>query len=178
MPGLHSKMSIAPDLSDCWTRDYIVSRLNISRLDIMLTTDKFSGMLSFITYELLKNPHAYAKVRDEVDAILQGKTIRPEDLSKFPYIVAVMREGLRLYPPAPMIGLTPFEDTVLGGEYFIAKGNITAVPVAWMMRDPVVWGEDVRCFLLPLIRVTDALSYRLKCSSQRGCSTANSRPCL
>lgn len=107
-------------------------------------------MLSFITYELLKNPHAYAKVREEVDAVLKGEPIRPEHLNKLPYIVAVMREGLRLYPPATMIGLTPFEDTTLGGEYLIPKGTITVVPSAWLQRDPLVWGDDVRILVINL----------------------------
>lgn len=101
-----------------------------------------SGMLSFIIYELLKTPHAYAKVREEVDTVLQGKPIRPEHLGKLPYIVAVMREGLRLHPPAPMIGLTPFKDEVLGGKYFIPKGTTMGLQVAWMHRDPLVWGSD------------------------------------
>jgi hypothetical protein len=100
-------------------------------------------MLSFITYELLKNPHAYAKVREEVDTVLQGKLIQPEHLSKLPYIVAVMREALRLHPPALILGKTPFEDTTLGGEYFIPKGTIVSITNAWLHRDPEIWGDDV-----------------------------------
>ena len=101
-------------------------------------------MLSFITYELLKNPHAYAKVREEVDTVLQGRPIQPEHLSKLPYIVAVMREALRLHPPAGMMGLTPFEDTTLGGKYLVPKGTIVSITVAWLHRDPEIWGDDVR----------------------------------
>ena len=101
-------------------------------------------MLSFITYELLKNPHAYAKVREEVDTVLQGRPIQPEHLSKLPYIVAVMREALRLHPPAVMMGLTPFEDTTLGGKYLVPKGTIVSITVAWLHRDPEIWGDDVR----------------------------------
>lgn len=100
-------------------------------------------MLSFITYELLKNPHAYAKVREEVDTVLQGKKIEPGHLSKLPYIVAVMREGLRMWGPVTIIGLKPFEDTTLGGEYFIPKGTVIYMANAWLHRDPAVWGDDV-----------------------------------
>jgi cytochrome P450 / NADPH-cytochrome P450 reductase len=103
-------------------------------------------LLSFITYELLKNPHAYAKVREEVDTVLQGNKIEPRHLSKLPYIVAVMREGLRLWGPVTMIGLTPFEDTTLGGEYFIPKGTVISMATALLHRDPAVWGDDVSRF--------------------------------
>jgi len=103
-------------------------------------------MLSFIAYELLKSPHSYAKVREEVDTVLQGKPIQPEHLGKLPYIVAVMREGLRLHPPAGIIAVTPFEDEVIGGQYFVKKGNTTGLQIAFLHRDPLVWGEDAEEF--------------------------------
>ncbi|PVG00114.1 bifunctional P-450/NADPH-P450 reductase [Serendipita vermifera] len=101
-----------------------------------------SGMLSFIMYELLKHPHAYAKVQEEVDRILGNEPIRLEQVSKLPYIVAVMREGLRLYPPAVMFGVTSEQDNVLDGEYFVPKGTIMLAMGANIHRDPLVWGED------------------------------------
>lgn len=103
-------------------------------------------MLSFIIYELLKSPHAYNKVKEEVDTVLQGKPIQPEHLGKLPYIVAVMREGLRLHPPAPAIGLTAFEDDALAGKYKVRKGEPVVLQVAFMHRDPLVWGESVEEF--------------------------------
>ncbi|KAG8809794.1 hypothetical protein FRC18_004386, partial [Serendipita sp. 400] len=105
-----------------------------------------SGMLTFITYELLKNPSAYARVREEVDTILQGKPIQPEHLSKFPYVVAVMREALRLYPPAAIIGVTPPEDAVVLGKHFVPKNTVMAVQTAQIHRDPQVYGEDAEQF--------------------------------
>ncbi|KIM26551.1 hypothetical protein M408DRAFT_56754, partial [Serendipita vermifera MAFF 305830] len=108
---------------------------------------KLSGMLSFIIYELLKSPRAYNKVKEEVDTVLQGKPIQPEHLGKFPYIVAVMREGLRLHPPAAIIGLTPFDDEIIGGKYKIRKGEPVALQIAFMHRDPLVWGDNVEEFV-------------------------------
>ena len=105
-------------------------------------------MLTFITYELLKSPASYAKVREEVDRVLQGKPIQPEHLSKLPYIVAVMREALRLHPPATAIAVTPYEDTVLCGEYLVPRGTFVVPQIAELQRDPAVWGEDVRPFAL------------------------------
>jgi cytochrome P450/NADPH-cytochrome P450 reductase len=77
-------------------------------------------MLTFILYELLKSPIAYTKLRQEVDSVLgtgeNSHRIRAEDVSKLPYLIAVMREALRLHPPAPIIGVTPFEDPVIDGK--------------------------------------------------------------
>jgi cytochrome P450 / NADPH-cytochrome P450 reductase len=104
----------------------------------------FRGMLSFIMYELLKHPHAYAKVREEVDRVLGNEPIRAEHISKMPYIVAVMREGLRLYPPAAAFAVGSDQDNVLAGEYFVPKDTVMLVMLPNLHRDPVVWGEDVR----------------------------------
>ena len=104
-------------------------------------------MLSFIMYQLLKSPHAYNKVKEEVDAVLQGKPIQPEHLGKLPYVVAVMREGLRLHPPAVAIGVTPFEDEKLGGKYKVRKGEPAVLQIAFLHRDPLVWGDDAEEFV-------------------------------
>ncbi|KIM26548.1 hypothetical protein M408DRAFT_25259, partial [Serendipita vermifera MAFF 305830] len=106
-----------------------------------------SGMLSFIIYELLKAPHAYNKVKEEVDTVLQGKSIQPEHLGKLPYIVAVMREGLRLHPPVAIIALTPFGDEIIGAKYKIRKGEVAALQIAFMHRDPLVWGDNAEEFV-------------------------------
>ncbi|KAG8832855.1 hypothetical protein FRC17_000510 [Serendipita sp. 399] len=105
-----------------------------------------SGMLSFITYELLKKPSAYARVREEVDTVLQGKPVQPEHLSKLPYIVAVMRESLRLHPPATIIGVTSPQDTVVLGKYFIQMNTVVTLQIAQIHRDPDVYGEDAEEF--------------------------------
>lgn len=101
-----------------------------------------SGMLSFIMYELLKHPHAYAKVREEVDRVLGNEPIKLEHTSKLPYRVAVMREGLRLYSPAAAFAVASEQDNVIAGEYFVSKGTIMLVMLPNIHRDPVVWGED------------------------------------
>jgi cytochrome P450/NADPH-cytochrome P450 reductase len=50
-----------------------------------------SGLLSFVFYNLLKNPAAYRKAQEEVDEVIGTSTIKVEHLSKLPYITAVRR---------------------------------------------------------------------------------------
>ncbi|KDQ16559.1 hypothetical protein BOTBODRAFT_173064 [Botryobasidium botryosum FD-172 SS1] len=106
-----------------------------------------SGLLSFSMYYLLKNPHAYAKVKAEVDSVLGKVPITQEQVSQLPYIVAVMRETLRLTPSATGFTLTPFEDEVIGTKggkrYQIKKGTAVIASLYDIHRDPAVWGEDV-----------------------------------
>ena len=44
-------------------------------------------MLSFAMYYILKNPHVYYRLQEEVDDVLGGEPIRKEHLSKLPYVV-------------------------------------------------------------------------------------------
>ncbi|KAF2866675.1 cytochrome P450 [Massariosphaeria phaeospora] len=101
-----------------------------------------SGMLSFVFYYLLKNPSAYDKAQQEVDDVIGNGPITADQLSKLPYINAVLREALRLSPTAPSIALQAKEDTVLGGKYAINKGELLVTVLAKIHRDPTVYGED------------------------------------
>ena len=56
---------------------------------------------------------------EEIDASLELPTY--EDLHQYPYVAAVMKEVLRLVPPAPNIGRMCNADITIGG-YRIPKG--------------------------------------------------------
>lgn len=102
-----------------------------------------SGTLTFICYYLLKNPECMRKLREEVDDVLGDQPVQLGDLSKLPYLVAVMRETLRLVPPATIRTMTPNEDTTLGdGAYAVKAGVSIAIHTAWAQKDPAVWGDD------------------------------------
>jgi cytochrome P450/NADPH-cytochrome P450 reductase len=106
-------------------------------------------MLSFLFYYLLKSPNAYKKAQEEVDTVIGKRKITVEDMSKLPYITAVMRETLRLKPTAPMIALHPHPTknqkdpvTLGGGKYVLNKDETIAVMLTKMHRDPKVYGPD------------------------------------
>lgn len=106
-------------------------------------------MLSFLFYFLLKTPHAYQKAQEEVDRVIGRRKITVEDMSKLPYITAVMRETLRLKPTAPFIALHAHPDknkedpvTLGGGKYFLHKNEPVILMLSKMQRDPKVYGAD------------------------------------
>ncbi|KAJ7187245.1 fatty acid hydroxylase [Mycena filopes] len=90
-----------------------------------------SGMLSFMVYFLLKNPEKMRKLRVEVDEVLGDRPAQYEDFAKLPYLIAVMRETLRLTPS----GASPRHDPNRGHH---ARWKIH--------RDPAVWGDDAEEF--------------------------------
>lgn len=60
-------------------------------------------------YFLCKHPEAQAKLLHEVDSV-KGE-INYEDLDKFPYAAAVLKEALRLHGPAPLFSRVAMKDT-------------------------------------------------------------------
>ncbi|KAI0354817.1 fatty acid hydroxylase [Trametes cingulata] len=105
-----------------------------------------SGMLTFTLYYLLKNPEALRKLREEIDAKVGDRLMTAQDVGKLPYLLAVMRESLRLGPTAPARTVAPLEDTTLCGKYFVGKGTSIIINAYNTHRDPKVWGEDAEKF--------------------------------
>ncbi|KAM0838270.1 hypothetical protein ACQ4PT_061098 [Festuca glaucescens] len=114
---------------------------------IFAGTETSSVTLEWAMAELIRNPRAMAKLRDEVARVSNGKpTIEEDDLSSMEYLKAVLKETLRLHPPAPL--LVPHESTtaaVVQGYEIPAK---TALFInAWAIgRDPAAWGDAAEEF--------------------------------
>ncbi|KAI9925634.1 hypothetical protein ASPWEDRAFT_114246 [Aspergillus wentii DTO 134E9] len=112
-----------------------------------------SGMLSFLFYYLLKTPHAYKKAQEEVDTVIGRRKITVDDMSKLPYITAVMRETLRLRPTAPAIAFHAHPEknkespvTLGNGKYVLNEDEPIVVLLGKMQRDPQVYGPDAEEF--------------------------------
>ncbi|KAG8773913.1 hypothetical protein FRC12_002252, partial [Ceratobasidium sp. 428] len=102
-----------------------------------------SGMLSFAMTHILSIPKVYAQVRQEVDSVLGKEPMKPEHLSKLPYITAVLRETLRVTPSIAQFTVGPYKDEIIGnGKYLIKKDATVNVLAAAIGKDPEVWGED------------------------------------
>ncbi|TFK87927.1 cytochrome P450 [Polyporus arcularius HHB13444] len=101
-----------------------------------------SGMLVFAVYYLLTSPETLRKLREEIDTKIGGRLFTTTDLNTLPYLIAVMRETLRLSPTAPARTVAPFEDVTIGGKYFVRKGQSIIVNTYDCQRDRKVWGDD------------------------------------
>ncbi|CAJ0554425.1 Ff.00g129380.m01.CDS01 [Fusarium sp. VM40] len=105
-----------------------------------------SGLLSFVFYYLLKNPHTLEKARDEIDEVMGESNLTVDDLPRMPYINMIIRETLRLMPTAPGFYLTPSKDEIVGGQYSIPANEPVFCFLHQIHRDPAVWGPDAEVF--------------------------------
>jgi cytochrome P450/NADPH-cytochrome P450 reductase len=108
-----------------------------------------SGLLSCTLYALLKHPDVLKKAYEEVDRVLGPDTgARPtyQQVTQLSYITQVLKEALRLWPPAPAYGIAPLEDETIGGQYRLKKNTFVTVLVLALHRDPSVWGPHPDVF--------------------------------
>ncbi|MGY3360623.1 cytochrome P450 [Bradyrhizobium sp. GM0.4] len=109
-----------------------------------------SGLLSCALYALLKHPDILKKAYDEVDRVLGPNVdVRPtyQQVTQLTYITQILKEALRLWPPAPAYGISPLNDEAIGGgKYKLRKGTFTTILVTALHRDPSVWGPNPDAF--------------------------------
>ncbi len=102
-----------------------------------------SGLLSFATYFLLKNSAVLEKARAEAERVINGDVPTYQEVLQLSYVRMVLNESLRLWPTAPAFGLYAKEDTIIGGQYPLAKGDEIRVILPELHRDKEAWGDDV-----------------------------------
>ncbi len=96
--------------------------------------DTTANALTWTWYLLSKHPEVEAKLMEELDGALGGRAPALTDLPKLTYTEMVIREVLRLYPPAPGVAREPIEDVTIAG-YDVAKGSLVTVNTYAMQQD-------------------------------------------
>ena len=112
-------------LSDDEGRGLSDTQLRDEAMTLFLAGHETTALaLTYVFHLLATDPDAYAKVVAEVDGVLAGRKPTHEDAAKLPYTSAVIREGLRLYPPAWTMARQAATDTVAGDLQIPAGVNV------------------------------------------------------
>ncbi|KAL5984796.1 hypothetical protein ACLOJK_038632 [Asimina triloba] len=91
---------------------------------------------------LLNHRDKLRKVQEEMDEhVGRDRNVDESDIPKLAYLQAVVKESMRLYPPAPMSGPhKAVEDCYVSG-YRVRAGTMLMVNLWKMHRDPRVWSD-------------------------------------
>jgi cytochrome P450 len=104
--------------------------------------DTTSAGLIWTWYLLATHPDVAARVREEVDTVLQGRPATFADMPALAYTTRVIKESMRIYPPTwALIPRMTTQKITLGG-YELPKG-------AWVYVYPWVLHRDARFFPEP-----------------------------
>jgi len=90
---------------------------------------------------LQQHPHIQQRLQQEVDDVLQGNLPTHESLKKLKYMACVIKETLRLYPPAVAIMRIVDKDDILDG-YQVKKGMYVFASLYLLHRMEEYWGKD------------------------------------
>ncbi|MBV6697211.1 cytochrome P450 [Kitasatospora aureofaciens] len=96
--------------------------------------------LAFALHLLAGHPEQRRLAQEEADAVLTGRAPTAADLEALPYITRVLKEAMRLYPAASLIGRRSVAETVIDGHVLPGGSQVLVVP--WVThRHPDHWDE-------------------------------------
>ncbi|XP_010435288.1 PREDICTED: cytochrome P450 71A20 [Camelina sativa] len=106
--------------------------------------------LSFLEWtmtELMRHPKAMNKLQEEVRSTSpQDLFVTEKEAEKMNYLQAVIKEALRLRPPAPLLVPRVFSEDVKLKGYNIPAGTQVIVNAWAIQRDTTTWGMDAEEF--------------------------------
>lgn len=111
--------------------------------------DTTAHALAWTWYLVARHPDVESKLMEELQGSLAGRAPLAADLPQLPYTEMIIREAMRLFPPAPMFARQPVEDVTVG-EWQIPKGSLIIVSVYALHRDPPIFSRAGTVHARPL----------------------------
>jgi cytochrome P450 len=107
---------------------------------IVATQDGPSLMMGWTLTLLCQHPEVEAKLRDEIEMVLNGDGIAVDHLASLELTRAVLMEGLRLYPPLWLTVRKATENETVGG-YEVPRGTFVFLSAYHVQRHPEFWPD-------------------------------------
>ncbi|KAL0360905.1 UNVERIFIED_CONTAM: cytochrome [Sesamum radiatum] len=106
----------------------------------VVRVDTTSGTVEWVMTELLRNPQVMSKLKTEVRTVLgANKQIEESDISKLPYLQAVIKEAFRYHPPGPFVTRCKDGNDLEIKKYVIPKNALILINIWATGRDPSIW---------------------------------------
>lgn len=106
---------------------------------LMAGHETTANALTFTCWLLSEHPEVESRLLAELDEQLGGRAPRVEDLPRLTYLDQVLKESLRLYPPAFAVGRRAIRDCEIGGYHIPAKTNVLISQ--WVLHRDERWFE-------------------------------------
>jgi len=100
--------------------------------------------LTWAWYLLAQNPEAEKKLHAELEEVLGGRAPSVDDLPRLRYCEWIVKESMRLYPPAWGVGRAAVRDCEVGG-YRIPEG-MQIFTFQWVVQRDARWYDEPESF--------------------------------
>ncbi|QDU30068.1 Pentalenene oxygenase [Anatilimnocola aggregata] len=104
-----------------------------------------ANALSWTWYLLGQHPEEQQRVRQEVDNVLAGRVPTPADVPRLMHCERVIKEAMRLYPPAYVVGRRCEEDCTIGEHFIPAMTNV--LMCQWLVHRDERWFDEPAEFI-------------------------------
>ncbi|KAK7268392.1 hypothetical protein RIF29_21090 [Crotalaria pallida] len=128
-------------LENCLIDSKLTYYLWPSSTDLFVAgTDTTSSTLEWAMTELVLNPEIVSKAKKELEETIgKGKLVEESNITKLPYLQAIIKETFRLHPPVPLLLPRKAERDVEICGFTIPKDAQVMVNVWTIGRDPTLW---------------------------------------
>lgn len=113
------------------------------RIMISAGHETTANTLSWALYLLSRHEDVAARLENEVDSVLGGRTPELADLAKLSYTRMVIDETQRLYPAAWIMARQANEEDQLGPYHLPANAGLV-IPIHAIHRNPQFWPDPER----------------------------------
>ncbi|MFT3925325.1 MAG: cytochrome P450 [Myxococcales bacterium] len=105
-------------------------------MTVMLAGHETTANALTWTFALLaRHPEVRVRLEQELDRVLGGRIPNVDDLPNLPYALQVLKEAMRLYPPAYLLTRRAQRDVEIDGVR-VSRGELVIVNILGMQRDP------------------------------------------
>ncbi len=98
--------------------------------------DTTAAGLDWLWYNVARFPEVARRCHEEVDSVVGEREPTASDVEQLPYLIATIKETLRLYPPAIGILLRQATADLVIGGYDVPKGSLITLSAYVIQRDP------------------------------------------
>ncbi|KAK4161318.1 pisatin demethylase [Cladorrhinum sp. PSN259] len=143
------KEEVHQDMLESWIRHGLSKEQAMSEtvLQMLAGGDTSATAIRMALFHVYANPPVLSKLRAEIQAARPSSPITNAEAASLPYLQAIIKEALRLYPPitAERLKDVPPEGDWYKGQ-FIPGGTVIGYSTVAMLTDKNVFGDDARSF--------------------------------
>ncbi|KAK9066707.1 hypothetical protein SSX86_014030 [Deinandra increscens subsp. villosa] len=133
--------------TEAFPRDFDRDTIIRSTSLVMITAgfDSTAVTLTWAIVLLLNNPETLKHAQEEMDLhVGRERPVEESDIKHLVYLQAIMKETLRLYPPAPISITHESTDDCIVGGYTVPKGTLFIANLWKLQRDSNYWSDPYK----------------------------------